>query len=341
MSAAPLYWDPGATGGTSTGGTGNWDTSSALWFNGASDIAWVNANNDDAFFTNTAGTVTLVQSISAGDIYFTNVIGNYLITNATGVETLTLANGTVDTGGSTNTIGAILAGSFTLNKNGAGTLVLSGNNKGFTSPVNVSQGALQTATTNSLGKGTNFVASGASIEFASGGIYTNAFVLSGGGVNNEGALFDATNSTYTATTNYGSVTLETTNVTLGCHIGTLYFEGGISNAVGTNTSLVLNGPGVFRLSNIKTAAPVHLGAGSITINGGQFNVASTSLVYSNLVLNGAQLSSGYTADTAFGTIPSALNPQNITISNGANVLISHTITINANRGFFWDLVAEI
>src|ERR1700744_5007515 len=90
LSAAPLYWDPSASGGASTGGTGNWDTTDAFWFNGTLDIPWVNANNDDAYFTNTAGVVTLTENISAGNIIFTNAIGNYLITNATGAETLTV-----------------------------------------------------------------------------------------------------------------------------------------------------------------------------------------------------------------------------------------------------------
>ena len=333
-SAQSLYWDPSGSSGSNLGGSGNWDTSDMFWYNGSSDVAWV--NNDDAYFTNNSGTVTLTQNINAGDLYFTNTPGYYIITNATGVETLTLANGVVDTGGTTNTIGAILAGSTTLTKNGNGTLILDGNNRGFTGLVNVNQGALRIfMTTNALGAGKIVtVTNGASLEFASGSVYSNALVVSGGGVNNEGALFDATNWIFSATTNYGALTLPTTNAVFGCTIGTLYLEGGITAASGINANVILNGPGVFRVSAIKTGNALNLHTGSITVNGGEFAPAATSVTYSNLVLNGAELSSGYSADTALGTAPSAFNATSLTISNGANMLFSHTFTFSANRGIY-------
>src|SRR5215469_5553866 len=92
-AAAELYWDPGATGSASAGGAGTWDTNNAFWFNGIADIAWTNANNDDANFSGTAGIVTVTNNISAGDIYFTNVTGgDYVITNDGNNEVLTVAN---------------------------------------------------------------------------------------------------------------------------------------------------------------------------------------------------------------------------------------------------------
>src|ERR1700739_3049587 len=129
-SAASLYWDPSESDSGASGGSGNWDTNDIFWFNGTMDIAWTNANNDDAYFSGTAGTVTLTNDISAGDIYFTNATGDFDITNLTGAEVLTVAN-TIDTGGGEHTIGALLANSSTLNKNGDGRLHLTGNNTGF------------------------------------------------------------------------------------------------------------------------------------------------------------------------------------------------------------------
>src|SRR6478609_722856 len=53
--AASLQWDAnGAAPGT--GGSGTWNTSSALWFNGSSFQNWSNATLDDAAFGGAAGT---------------------------------------------------------------------------------------------------------------------------------------------------------------------------------------------------------------------------------------------------------------------------------------------
>ena len=182
LSAAPLSRDPSATGGVSLGGTGNWDTSSAVWFNTniVADVAWTNANNDDAIFSGAAGTVTLTQNINAGDLYFTNLTGSMVIANATGVETLTLPNGIIDTGGTTNTISALLAGSSGWNKYGDGTLVLSGSNTGLTGPVHVNQGTVETMTTSALGTGTITVTNGGTVEFAAASTaIANPYVISG------------------------------------------------------------------------------------------------------------------------------------------------------------------
>src|SRR5205085_5485070 len=54
--AQTYNWDP-AGNGSASGGTGTWDTSNALWFNGTGDVAWPGAGNV-AVFGGTAGTVT-------------------------------------------------------------------------------------------------------------------------------------------------------------------------------------------------------------------------------------------------------------------------------------------
>src|SRR5215211_8298573 len=64
-SAADRYWDSdanatgNATSGAGLGGSGNWDTSTLNWWDGAaaSDIAWTDGNV--AIFSGTAGTVTI------------------------------------------------------------------------------------------------------------------------------------------------------------------------------------------------------------------------------------------------------------------------------------------
>jgi len=89
--AGTLTW--GASGG---GGSGDWNTTTGAWWNGAT-VPWVNANGDTAVFAGTAGTVTLTAPITAGGLTF-NTTG-YTVT----AGTLTLAGGTaaVITTGST------------------------------------------------------------------------------------------------------------------------------------------------------------------------------------------------------------------------------------------------
>src|SRR5438552_2070671 len=82
-NAATLYWDSdgNAAGdntstGTGLGGTGTWDTSSLLWWDGsaASDVAWPNAGTDTAIFAGAGGMVSLGAPIAVGALQF-NVAG--------------------------------------------------------------------------------------------------------------------------------------------------------------------------------------------------------------------------------------------------------------------------
>ena len=64
-----MTWDPnGATAGT--GGSGTWETTSAIWFNGTSFVPWTNGTLDIALFGGTAGTVTVGVPISAQTLTF-------------------------------------------------------------------------------------------------------------------------------------------------------------------------------------------------------------------------------------------------------------------------------
>src|SRR5258708_1923780 len=79
--ASPLDWGGGESGNggknvlpsTGLGGTGLWNTSSTLWWDGVSlsDVAWNNGLNatDTAVFGGSAGTVS-ASAISAGGLTF-------------------------------------------------------------------------------------------------------------------------------------------------------------------------------------------------------------------------------------------------------------------------------
>ena len=345
-SAAQLYWDPGLSDSGAAGGSGNWDTNDMFWFNGSTDIAWTNANNDDAYFSGTAGTVTLTNDIFAGDIYFTNVTGsftNYTITNLTGVEVLNVAN-TIDTGGGDHTIGALLANSSTLNKNGDGTLHLPANNTNVTGSVMINQGAVSVENNNSLGNNNSItVAPGAALEFNGGTnvlspVY-NSITAAGTGVTNSGAIRNLSGgSSITANINLTGDTLFYSDN------GRLSFAGGgYTITASGNNNLTAAGPG-----------NVYIGSDSINLNSGSVIVETNSTLYmyvgglnynsyfANVVIDSNAV---YYAenDNGFGTVPTATDPTNAivdggTLAAGGNYPMSATrgITVTANGGTISD-----
>ncbi|MEY3392088.1 MAG: hypothetical protein RLZZ322_936, partial [Verrucomicrobiota bacterium] len=83
--AATLYWDANGTI-AGTGGTGNWDTTSASWSTTAAgtDAGIISSFSlsDTAIFAGTAGTATLTEPITIGGLVFSGadftVTGNTL-----------------------------------------------------------------------------------------------------------------------------------------------------------------------------------------------------------------------------------------------------------------------
>ncbi|HEY4146948.1 autotransporter-associated beta strand repeat-containing protein [Pinirhizobacter sp.] len=155
--SADRYWDVNG-GSAGNGGTGTWDTTSAL-FNSASDgvagpfVTWNNAAFDNAVFTGTAGTVTLGAPITAQNLTF-NLTGFAL--NG-GTLTLAGTTPTISTGnGVAATINSVIAGNVGLTKSGAGGLTLNGTNT-FTGDVNLTAGTMVVATDASLGAAGNNV----------------------------------------------------------------------------------------------------------------------------------------------------------------------------------------
>lgn len=55
MIAKTPCWDLTASAGASPGGTGTWNTTTAVWWNGSTDVAWSNANGDTAAFVDADG----------------------------------------------------------------------------------------------------------------------------------------------------------------------------------------------------------------------------------------------------------------------------------------------
>lgn len=340
LQAAPLYWDPNATTGTALGGTGNWDLVDSFWYNGTADIVWPNAS-DDAFFTGTAGTVTLTASISAGDLYFTNTTGSYLVTNATGAEVLTLVNGTIDTGGGEHTIGAPIATSA-LTKNGGGRLHLPvDNGTTLTGAVVINQGDVSVETNNGAGMNTSIsVADGAAFVLNGGTNGLTAFypsvTINGSGITNSGALRNLSG----VTTFYGQIILGENNSVIYADSGSaLVYDGefGPLTDNGNNYNLIISASGTGN---------VHLGATSI---GGTLMVEGPASCYSYLTSitptawPSTYVSPGgtfYVENTnSFGTQPASLMVTNVLLDGGAissagtySMYATDGITVTTNGG---------
>src|SRR5881394_3198061 len=144
--AATLTWDADSSTTGPQDGNGNWDTNTARWWNGSSDVAWTNANGDNAVFGapgGSNGAVTLptgLPGIVVGNITFNT---NYALVNSAAVLVLTNNTTITAAAGTSNNITPILAGSgFT--KEGAGLLALtpSANNTNV-GRVTVNNGTLQ------------------------------------------------------------------------------------------------------------------------------------------------------------------------------------------------------
>lgn len=336
LEAAPLYWDAGGTSGVSLGGTGNWDTSSALWFNGVADIAWTNANNDDAYFTGTAGTVTLTEDINAGSLFFTNATGSYLITtNATGGENLAVGRN-IDIGSGDHVIAVPIVNSTTLTKTGEGRLHLTADNgTTLTGNVAVNNGVISIENNNALGtNGMVTVANGAAVEVNGG---TNGLadiltpiIINGAGITNGGVIRNVSGRN----TWNGAVGFDSTNVILSVDTGLLGFEGSMSVSNVTDADVTFIGGGEFHISYYNTSEPFNIGTGSLTVSDhGYVNDEAKANVYSNLVVaNGSQYSFG-THDAGLGAAPSTFQSNNITL-DGGYLNYSHTFTMNANRGIY-------
>ncbi len=83
QAGTTYYWDPTGSKTTTGGGNGTWDTTSANWYNGASDVAWVNGSSSYANFVANSTTLTYAVTmafgadITAGSLTFTPTSDSY------------------------------------------------------------------------------------------------------------------------------------------------------------------------------------------------------------------------------------------------------------------------
>lgn len=335
LQAASLYWDPNATTGTALGGTGTWDLTNSFWFDGTADNMWT-TNADDAYFTGTAGTVTLTTNIIAGDIYFTNTTGSYVLTNATGVEVLTVA-GVIDTGGGDHTICAPIGNSSVLSKNGNGRLHLPVDNSAtLTGAVMINQGDVSVETINGAGGNTSItVSNGAALVLNIPGTNycTPNATITGSGITNTGALRNQSGST----TFNGQVILEANSCLIYADNGSSLIFSGANGPLtdnGSNYNLIIGGTGV-NLGPISIGGTLILQTNAVCYS--YLTAKSPTAWKSTSVSSGAAL---YVENNnSFGTQPATLMPTNVLVDGGSivsggsySMYATGGITVTSNGG---------
>jgi autotransporter-associated beta strand protein len=195
-----LYWDGNDTTANADGGVGTWIDGTNNWDSAATaglNTAWNNANNDNAVFAGTAGTVTIGTSgVTVGALQFDTasyVIGNYGSGVATGGPALNFGPSGNITNNVNTVISAPIGGTFGLSKTGSGLLELRNTANTFTGNISVGGGTLRfgqesnTAGINDIKLGSgNFtgtitIATGATLEFWSSQTQEFSGIINGTG----------------------------------------------------------------------------------------------------------------------------------------------------------------
>jgi fibronectin-binding autotransporter adhesin len=363
VTGIPLYWDP--SGATGLGGSGTWDTTSALWNTAADASATPQAYTSSymAVFSNATGTVTIGAGGISTDGGLEFDIDGYVLQGGA----LSLGTGTnisVTSLTDTATINSRLSGSTGLLKNGQGTLILGGSND-FTGPVTVNTGTLQLATNQTwsslTGEGT--LALGAN-TLTVNGAQDGAFlgVISDAGAGTPGSLVKQ---------GAGMLSLNGVNTfggTVTVNGGTLSIGSAAGIGIGTsavsidNATLQSTAAGAVLFLNSETR-PVVIGP-----NGGTLGVTATSgiLQYRNGTISGTgntvkksgagTLRLSNTAsqpnthtlvttrylvvnaglwqvgiDTALGEVPVSPLADAITLTGGGGISANGSFEVNSNR----------
>ncbi len=263
-------------------GSSGWVSASGLGGAGT----WSNGGTFDssklATFGGTAGDVTVTSATVNKGIAF-QVTGYALNSGTITVSGANDADNSITTdSGVTATVGSAISSAVKLNKEGAGTLVLSGDNSAVTGGLSINAGTIKVGSANALG------ASSSAVTVATAGILdlngttmtaANALSLSG----------SITNSNSNAATYAGNVTLGATKSIGGALVGDLTLAGGIAN---NGFALTLNPS-----------------AKSLSVNGisGTGNVSLTNSSNGSIALTGTVNNTGTITNDGTGTNASTIS----------------------------------
>ncbi len=284
------------------GGAGTWDGSNAPPFNWVDSSGGFNTtytDNIDILFGTGGGAVNVINDPSTTDIEF-NVDG-YVLTGSSirlvpGTRVINVSNGAA-TASIANNLVEFGGGAVSLNKTGAGTLVIAGNISGLTGgTLNVSGGTLSVATSAAFNGAVDVsLANGTTLDLQDTVLFANDIGFTGSANVNVDAATSATVS--------GGLFASGEFVKSGT--GTLTLSGGsIHNGTATVDAGTLNITGSINSTtvNIQNNAILQV-AGSSLANTATVNISGTA----NLTLTGDETIGG-------------LNGASGTVTNGGNLL---------------------
>lgn len=295
LSAATLTWDPLGAGAGSVGGSGTWDTSSNLWWNGASDTTWGSAtNNADiaqiAISNNTA--ITLSGTIYAGGV---NFIGsgsvNQTLTN--GILVLTGSNSVISVANSqaaARLYSQVQGNGFT--KSGPGTLFF--NTAGvWTGDTIINSGVLDSQVNNGLSTNTALKINSGTLRLtAANQSFASIEGASGTTITSRNAANILTVTGARTTTFSGNITQVSIANPLSVTIA----------GVGTKLTLTGSGNDYYGTTTISAGTLIlgsHLsGSTNIIVSGGSLQSSISSV---NLGTGNVNMSSGDMAPGGIGT----------------------------------------
>ena len=350
-SAGTFNWDADASAGNgANGGTGTWNTSTANWYNGAADVAWpnVSANDDKALFGNTAGTVTLGASLTAGGIQFDTSGYTLSGTNdltlspqATGSDALVVSSGVSNI--------SINLRKLILTASGSGAIgdLINTDKINFNSTIIAFSGSRQMTLSNSTTAATttftNFAIGsgtpgGASLYLNQGNLVITNFAAS-----TTTSALAVTNNTGTTGgiafrgTGSGKITISGNNTLLN-NAGTGNLAINFLNANATYELGHDNALGARDASNNLTDTFVEFNSGTVTAINGARDIAN------EVRLTGTTTIGGSNALTLSGTFTNTTGNRTLAITNNASTLLSgpvrladdnvnaRTLTINGTLG---------
>lgn len=348
--AQSLSWDGADTSTTGAqGGAGTWDTTTANWWNGSTNVLWPTAGtNNDAVFGGTAGAVTVAAGgVTANDLTFDTT--GYTLSG--GTITLNGATPTLSAGsGISATISSTIASTTGVTKTGAGTVALSGNNS-YTGTTTVSAGTLQYSGNNTLqnlvlngtGAVADFSGGTTTVNSTGGGTFINGgstLRISGGSLTYQGGGSWLNFDNGTITLDSGSFT--STNqwgVTANTAAGTININGGsfTANAI-SNNGIILgesaSGNGILNLNGgtlITDQIRGGLGVGSINFNGGKLQSTGdlTDIIVNNTRITTTLLSGGLRV----GGTPNFTISEVMVGTGGVTKEDSNTVTLSGANTF--------
>lgn len=229
-------------------------------------------------------------------------------------------------GAGNTTVNSIIdTGSGLLNKEGTGTLILTGANA-FTDTVNVSAGVLNIRDSTATGtvEGGVIVNNGAALELQGGiAVGEEALALNGFGISNAGALRNISGDN----TWGGALTISTTTSQISSDAGTLTIDVPSGNAIQGTGVAVLSPNMIFSGSgNITVADPIATNAGTLTKDGaGTLTLAGANTYTGNTMVNAGTLA--LTAGAQLRFVLGATSDSNNSLSGAGAVTLDGDFVI--------------